>query len=134
MRYICVFLPTHPQTMPVQRAITDMTADHPMLYALHTIEEAHTCKLINDLGAESPAHYSWSIDENNLVVMHMTVHGPINVYNLNFEVHHWRWIPDHHLCVCFWPISVMHLCHRPWKIQLNNHAEIQMFMQFISMQ
>ena len=121
------------QTMPVQRAITDMTADHPMLYALHTIEEAHTCKLINDLGAESPAHYSWSIDENNLVVMHMTVQGPINVYNFNFEVHNWRWIPDHHLCVCFWPINVMHLCHRPWKIQLNNHAEVQMFMQFISM-
>ena len=121
------------QTMPVQRAITDMTAAHPLLYSLHTITEAHTCKLINDLGAESYAHYSWSMDANNCVTMHMTVQGPIHVYEFNFHVHNWRWIPDHHLCVCFWPINVMHLCHRPWKIQLNNHAEVQMFMQFISM-
>ena len=94
--------------------------------------EAQSCQLIDDLGAVSEAYYSWSIDEHNSATLHMTVQGPIHKYEFDFSVHNWRWIPDQNLCVCFWPITLMHLYHRPWKIQLQDKRAVQVFMEFIT--
>ena len=129
-------MPSMPWSRRALRAITDMTASHELLYSIHTIEEAHPCCLINDLGFVSEAHYSWSCetkDDLDSVILDMTVQGPQNIYNFKFHPHQWRWLPDNNLCVCFWPINVMHLCHRPWRIQLSNETEVKNFMQFLAM-
>ena len=125
-----------PRTRRAQRAITDMTASHELLYCIHTIKEEHPCCLINDLGAVSDARYSWSWETKDgldSIILDMTVQGPQNIYDLKFYPHNWRWLPDNNLCVCFWPINVMHLCHRPWRIQLSNETELKHFMQFLDM-